>query len=152
MPGSLDWTAIVLTAGSERQADALRDQIERRVEAGHLPGSCEYFVIADPVGRPLGSGGATLHALAELSRQLPAPTSVWWATSRVLLVNSGGDSRRLPAYGPCGKIFVPLPGPADDPLPPALFDRLVPAFLALPPGLPGAERRKLTLLTGRKPI
>jgi hypothetical protein len=53
-------------------------------------------------------------------------------------VHAGGDSRRLPAYGPCGKIFVPLPGAPDAPLPPALFDRLVPAFLALPAGIPGA--------------
>jgi len=40
---------------------------------------------------------------------------------RILIVHAGGDSRRLPAYGPCGKIFVPLPGAPASPLPPALF-------------------------------
>ena len=53
---------------------------------------------------------------------------------RILIVHAGGDSRRLPAYAPCGKIFVPLPADSDAPLPVTLFDRLVPDFLALPPG------------------
>jgi fucokinase len=56
---------------------------------------------------------------------------------RILIVHAGGDSRRLPAYGPCGKIFVPLPSGSWTELPPALFDRLAPLFLALPPGAAG---------------
>jgi fucokinase len=56
---------------------------------------------------------------------------------RILIVHAGGDSRRLPAYGPCGKIFVPVPGKTRTGLPATLFDLLVPAFLGLPNGTPG---------------
>jgi hypothetical protein len=54
-----------------------------------------------------------------------------------LIVHAGGDSRRLPAYGPCGKIFVPVPGETRTGLPATLFDLLVPEFLNLPQGAPG---------------
>jgi hypothetical protein len=56
------------------------------------------------------------------------------ARTRTLIVHAGGDSRRLPAYGPCGKIFVPVPLPSDNALPVTLFDRQLPTYLALPPG------------------
>jgi hypothetical protein len=55
----------------------------------------------------------------------------------ILIVHAGGDSRRLPAYGPCGKIFVPVPARGPGSLPPTLFDLLVPDLLALPEGIAG---------------
>jgi fucokinase len=51
---------------------------------------------------------------------------------RILIVHAGGDSKRLPAYGPCGKIFVPVPGENDTAIPAALFDRLLPNLSSLP--------------------
>src|SRR5262249_40492862 len=39
-----------------------------------------------------------------------------------------------PAYSPCGKIFVPVPGQSQSALGLTLFDRLVPSFLDLPTG------------------
>lgn len=51
---------------------------------------------------------------------------------RILIVHAGGDSRRLPAYGPCGKIFVPVPGEGDSALNLTLFDLQLPVYLALP--------------------
>ena len=53
---------------------------------------------------------------------------------RLLHALIDGDSRRLPAYSPCGKIFVPLPGESHSALAPTLFDRLVQLFLDLPSG------------------
>ena len=53
---------------------------------------------------------------------------------RILILHAGGDSRRLPAYSPCGKLFVPLPGESHSALGLTLFDRLAPSFLALPRG------------------
>jgi fucokinase len=50
---------------------------------------------------------------------------------RILIVHAGGDSRRLPAYSPCGKIFIPLPEASASALGSTLFDRLVPVFLDL---------------------
>ncbi len=51
---------------------------------------------------------------------------------RILIVHAGGDSRRLPAYGPCGKIFIPVPGENDSAVCLSLFDRQLPTYLALP--------------------
>ncbi|HUU92133.1 MAG TPA: L-fucokinase [Phycisphaerae bacterium] len=52
---------------------------------------------------------------------------------RVLIVHAGGDSKRAPAYGPCGKVFVPVPGESTSAVPMTLFDRQLPTYLALPP-------------------
>jgi len=38
----------------------------------------------------------------------------------------------LPAYGPCGKIFVPVPGESDGVLGLTLFEKQVPTYLGLP--------------------
>ena len=107
--GAQGWTAVVLTASSERQADAYRAGIQRRVESGRIASGTRYLVVPDPDGRPLGSGGATLHALAELARQAGASPDSWWAASRVLMIHSGGESRRLPQYAASGKLFGVLP-------------------------------------------
>ena len=47
-------------------------------------------------------------------------------------MHAGGDSRRLPPYGPCGKIFVPVPGESGGAPGTTLFDRLIPTYLRLP--------------------
>ncbi|MBZ5586098.1 MAG: hypothetical protein LAQ30_28685 [Acidobacteriia bacterium] len=141
-----DWDYLVLTASNARQAVAYENQLRARRDLGLLPGVREAFVAPDLEGRRIGSGGSTLWCLVEILRRertrrgidLTGNSGIRKALSalRILIVHAGGDSRRLPAYGPCGKIFVPLPGGAEAPLPPALFDRLVPAFLALPPRTP----------------
>ncbi|MGC0777837.1 MAG: L-fucokinase [Candidatus Acidiferrum sp.] len=48
------------------------------------------------------------------------------------MVHAGGDSRRLPAYSHCGKMFVPIPVQGRPSVASTIFDRLVPAFLKLP--------------------
>jgi fucokinase len=95
---------VVLTASSARQAELYRDEIQRRQLSGALSGGTEFLVIPDPGDRRVGSGGATIHALGVLSKGLD-----WWTGHRVLLVHSGGDSRRLPQYSPVGKLFGVLP-------------------------------------------
>ena len=98
------WDAVVLTASSERQAEMYRGEIQRRQLSGALPDGTEFLVVPDPGDRRVGSGGATIHALGVLAKGLD-----WWRTHRVLLVHSGGDSRRLPQYSPVGKLFGVLP-------------------------------------------
>ena len=139
------WDYLILTASNALQARAYESQLQARWELGLLPQVREAFVVADLEGRRIGSGGSTLWCLVEILRRerrgfdLTGSGAIEQALShlRILIVHAGGDSRRLPAYGPCGKIFVPLPSAPASPLPPALFDRLVPAFLALPEGIPG---------------
>ena len=146
-PSRPSWDYLILTASNELQARAYEDQLQARSKLGLLPQVRETLVLADLEGKRIGSGGSTLACLVEALRRERERRGIDLAGSgaieqalrdlRILIVHAGGDSRRLPAYGPCGKIFVPLPGSPDAPLPPALFDRLVPAFLTLPAGVPG---------------
>jgi fucokinase len=99
------WTHVLLTASSERQADGYRLEIEERKKQGVLP-PCEYRVVADPGDRRVGSGGATVHALHTITG---SGDPEWWANQRVLMIHSGGDSRRLPQYSLSGKLFSALP-------------------------------------------
>jgi len=61
----------------------------------------EYFCSNDPVGHKLGSGGGT----AWLLRQAAG----WLGGERSIILHAGGQSRRLPAYAPSGKILTPIP-------------------------------------------
>ncbi len=71
----------------------------------------EYFCTSDPVGRRLGSGGGTVWLLEQCHRH-EAPQADfprWLSSKRRLLIHAGGQSRRLPAYAPIGKILTPIP-------------------------------------------
>jgi len=154
MAGSeTSWNYLVLTASNDAQARAYESQLQLREELGLLPGVREAFVLADWDGQRIGSGGSTLHCLAQVlnreRRRRGLGRSETHAETllrglRVLIVHAGGDSRRLPAYGPCGKIFIPLPSNERARLPVTLFDRIVPHFLELPPGPPGCGQILVT--------
>ncbi len=134
------WDYLIVTAANDQQAKAYDHQIQRRQEAGEIPQVRHCLVIPDIDGKRIGSGGSTLHSLAcVLHRERPGvgPASFEEAEAilsglRILIVHAGGDSRRLPAYSHCGKMFVPIPAKGQPSVASTLFDRLVPAFLKLP--------------------
>lgn len=139
------WDYLILTASNARQAAAYEFQLKRRIDIGFLPSVREALVVADLEGKRIGSGGSTLQCLAEVVNRERRKSGSVRATPfeilkrlSILIVHAGGDSRRLPAYGPCGKIFVPVPGNSETPCGLTLFDRLVPAYLDLPAGAEGA--------------
>ena len=71
----------------------------------------EWFAGCDPANRPLGSAGGTAHLLAS-AWQATAPERSfpeWLGQSRKLILHAGGQSRRLPAYAPTGKLLMPIP-------------------------------------------
>jgi fucokinase len=112
------WTAVIITASSERQAERYESELHRRVDGGRIPAGTKYLVVPDLAGERIGSGGATLNALRTLAAELLSgagnPASAfdlaqWWSGQRVLLIHSGGDSRRLPQYSLSGKLFSALP-------------------------------------------
>jgi hypothetical protein len=141
------WHYLILTASNEAQAAAYRAQLELRRCLGQLGQLGQVIVVVDPGGHRVGSGGSTLCCLMEvLGRELGGSAenlrhaAAWLEILRrlrILIIHAGGDSRRLPAYGPCGKVFVPLPGESDAALGMTLFDRQLPTYLALPPGQEG---------------
>ena len=73
-------------------------------------GNDDAFVSCDPPGRQLGSGGGTVNILFE-AWQAAGGGSLgdWLAADQRLVINAGGESRRLPAYAGIGKAFIPLP-------------------------------------------
>ncbi len=152
-----DWDYLVVTASNEAQAGAYRAQLETRRRLGFLSGVRRVLVVPDPGGRRVGSGGSTLVSLLEvLGRELRGARgarrldrAAWEETLgrlRILIVHAGGDSKRLPPYGPCGKIFVPVPGEAEAGVGPTIFDRQLPRYLELP-ALPGG-RGQTVVTTG----
>ena len=112
------WTAVIVTASSARQAERYEFEIHRRRELGKIPADVQYMVIPDWNDHRIGSGGATIQALGALARKtlFRGQTEIvglhlegWWSRQRVLLIHSGGDSRRLPQYSLAGKLFTALP-------------------------------------------
>lgn len=73
----------------------------------------EWFCTNDPVGHKLGSGGGTTWLLQQAYEADNANGHLsfdeWLASERRLLLHAGGQSRRLPAYAPSGKILTPIP-------------------------------------------
>jgi len=139
-----EWDYLIITASNDKQAEVYRSLIDLRKSLGLISGVKSVLVVADPGGRRVGSGGSTVHCLLqilnlELRIRRGARTHVdpktWEETLnrlRVLIVHAGGDSRRLPPYGPCGKIFIPVPGDSGGAPGTTLFDRLIPTYLELP--------------------
>ncbi|HGJ64517.1 TPA: hypothetical protein ENS27_03910 [bacterium] len=105
----------VITSANEYQAHGYRKQLKWRIENESLPKETRYFVISDPNGQRIGSGGSTIYVLYKLSEYLykenPNCQSPYelFKGKRILILHSGGDSKRIPAYSAIGKIFMPLP-------------------------------------------
>jgi fucokinase len=147
------WDLCVLTASSEQQAAMYRRQLVLRREAGLLPSQTSFLVIADPAGRRIGSGGATLRVLAMLDSRATGSACVAGSdvppdvslkadlltTGRVLIIHSGGDSRRLPHCSVMGKLFARIPHALPDGRASTVFDSFLISLSALagesPPGV-----------------
>lgn len=135
---------VILTAANKVQATGYRAQLARRkVEDGSgwdLPSARKALVVADPKDKRAGSGIATFIALYEAAKYLasfnPKARTLRevFANRRILILHSGGDSRRLPAYAAIGKIFVPLPVEDVHGDPRTVFDLVLEDFAALDPG------------------
>ncbi len=110
------WDRLILTATNDAQADSYREELAERRALGLLPPSTQAQVVTDPPGERPGSGGATFQALREAG---------YHPGERVLLFHCGGESRRLPAYGPQGKLFAPLPCPRPDGRASTVFDEIL---------------------------
>ncbi len=119
------WDFIVLTASNEAQAAGYRLEIQSRLEEGYLPAECEYIVLPDPEGKRVGSGGATLNVLRHLSKEYGDGTASVFYGKRILVIHSGGDSKRIPQYSVCGKLFSPVPRQLPDGRPSTLFDEFM---------------------------
>ena len=130
------WDHVILTASNAHQAESFRAQIESR--RPYLPPRTTFTVIPDEGGVRVGSGGATLSVLRFLHE------NGGWAGKRVLVIHSGGDSKRVPQYSALGKLFSPVPHRLPDGRSSTLFDEFLIAMAAVP----GRFREGMLLLSG----
>ncbi|WP_274422369.1 fucose pyrophosphorylase domain-containing protein [Blautia sp. XA-2221] len=136
------WDYIVLTASNEAQAEAFKCQIKYRQELGVLPKNTKFLVIPDPEGKRIGSGGATLQVLRVLSEQEGFFGN--FQGKRILVIHSGGDSKRVPQYSVYGKLFSPVPRVLPDGRSSTLFDE----FLIGMAGVPSRFKEGMLVLSG----
>lgn len=71
----------------------------------------QWFATSDPIDARIGSGGGSIWLLEENYRNSESKKSFeeWLAEDKRVLIHAGGQSRRLPAYAPSGKLFAPIP-------------------------------------------
>ena len=125
--GNWDW--IVLTAANAHQAETYRIQLEKRRLEHRLPLNTQFLVVPDFEDKRVGSGGATLNVLRELA-QRQRPSQIF--EQRILVIHSGGDSKRIPQYSACGKLFAPVPRAVLGGYVSTLFDELLMSAINIP--------------------
>lgn len=135
------WDYIILTASNEEQANTYKAQIEVRKASGKLPRTTHYAVLPDPDGKRVGSGGATFNAIKYVMEREEIKT---FKNKRVLVIHSGGDSKRVPQYSACGKLFSPVPRELPDGRRSTLFDE----FIIGMSGVPSRIKDGLMVLSG----
>lgn len=130
----VNWDVVIVTASNEEQAAVYRSQIIRRLEYGLLPRQTKYEVVPDWRGQRIGSAGAVFNALRHIAELFGGADCL--ESSRVLVINSGGDSVRIPQYSVCGKLFAPVPREFAGGMGAALFDEILKSVADLPARLP----------------
>ena len=135
------WDVVVLTASNEDQASAYRKEIEYRLLNALLPAKTRYVVLSDPEGKRVGSGGATLNVLKYLEEKEGGREAFG---KKVLVIHSGGDSKRVPQYSVCGKLFSPVPRELPNGRASTLFDE----FMIATAGIPARMQSGMLVMSG----
>ena len=136
-PSFPHWDYVILTASNEQQAEGFQKQIEARTS--FLPPQTKFVVIPDRDGKRVGSGGATLSVIRYLHEQEGG-----FQNLRILVIHSGGDSKRVPQYSALGKLFSPVPHELPNGRISTLFDE----FLICMSPVPSRIREGMLLLSG----
>ena len=138
------WDYIVLTASNEEQASIYRSEIEYRIRLKQLPTRTQYLVLPDPDGKRVGSGGATLNVLKAIAEREQKDDTNFFKGLRVLVIHSGGDSKRIPQYSTCGKLFSPVPRVLPNGQASTLFDE----FMVTTSMIPGRMQEGMLVMSG----
>ena len=140
-PNFSRWDYVILTASNEGQAEGFRAQIEERREAGVLPPKTHFAVIPDEDGKRVGSGGATLGVIKYIAEHNGSED---FSNLCILVIHSGGDSKRVPQYSALGKLFSPVPHKLPSGRNSTLFDE----FMVATSSVPSRISKGMLLLSG----
>ncbi len=135
------WDYVILTASNELQAEGYRSQLQAREACGFLPKHTHFAVIPDPDGKRVGSGGATLSVIRYIADHRGTSD---FSGLRILVIHSGGDSKRVPQYSALGKLFSPVPNRLPNKMASTLFDE----FMMVMSSVPGRIREGMLLASG----
>lgn len=125
------WDYVILTASNEDQAEGYRMQIEQRKD--YLSTATHFAVIPDEGGVRLGSGGTTLSVIRYIYEQEKIKCGHGhFDNLRILVIHSGGDSKRVPIYSALGKLFSPVPHKLPDDRSSTLFDEFLIVMSSVP--------------------
>ncbi len=131
------WDYVILTASNEQQAEGFCAQLA--VRKNYLPAHTHFAVIPDEGGVRVGSGGATLSVIRYIRQREPNFDGL-----RILVIHSGGDSKRVPQYSALGKLFSPVPHELPDGRRSTLFDE----FMIATASVPSRMKEGMLLLSG----
>ena len=113
------------------RAEGYRGQLRERKD--FLPQHTHFAVVADEGGKRVGSGGATLSVLRYIyQREQNLTGKGHFDNLRVLVIHSGGDSKRVPTYSALGKLFSPVPHVLPNGRSSTLFDEFLIAMASVP--------------------
>ncbi len=135
------WDYVILTASNPQQAQGFEAQITERLKAGLLPHKTHFVVIPDKDGKRVGSGGATLGVIKYIADHTGKSD---FSGLRILVIHSGGDSKRVPQYSALGKLFSPVPHSLPNGRAATLFDEFIIAMSSVPARI----REGMLLLSG----
>ena len=135
------WDYVILTASNAQQAQGFLAQIAERKKNGFLPNKTHFAVIPDKDGKRVGSGGATLGVIKYVAEHIGKND---FSGLRILVIHSGGDSKRVPQYSALGKLFSPVPHELPNGRSATLFDE----FMIAMSSVPSRIREGMLLLSG----
>ena len=125
------WDYVILTASNDEQAMTYQEQIDYRIKNNLLPKGTKYAVLADPDGKRVGSGGATFNVMKYIAEQNEGEEN-HFKGKRILVIHSGGDSKRVPQYSAIGKLFSPVPRELPNGYASTLFDEFIIGMSGVP--------------------
>lgn len=123
------WDWIVITASNERQAKVYQYEIDCRLAEHRIPNTSRYLIVPDRDGQRIGSGGASLNALVQIAEKIGLDKV---SSQKILMLHSGGDSKRIPQYSVKGKLFTPTPHELPNGCRSTIFDDLLVAVAGIP--------------------
>lgn len=98
------FTHLIVTAPNEQTALVYRHQLyDLKRSLSFLEGT-QVLCVSDPDGDRVGSGGGTLNAVHILSKSVGIDFIV--SKAKVLIIHSGGDSRRIPIHSGMSYCYV----------------------------------------------
>jgi len=114
------WDYIFLAAANEAQADAFRKELEyRRNTLDSFQPHTIVDVVSPPNDQNIDNGGATLYAVRKAAEAIANEeknrgrkyknTEEVFKDKRILVILSGGDSKRIPIFSATGKAFTTVP-------------------------------------------